>query len=59
MDPDVIWNDWLDAVRHEDTDAAIDHASDLAGWLAMSGFTPREFNAVKFGAFCESNDVEF
>ena len=58
MDPDTTYNEWQDALRHNDLDAAIDHASDLAGWLAMSGFTPREFNAVKFGAFCASNDVE-
>jgi len=58
MDPDQTYSDFLDSVRHGQIDDAIDHASNLQGWMTHGGFTPRHFKAGSFNAFCHDNDVE-
>lgn len=46
MDPQVAWDQLLEAIASKDLDAAEMHAENLTAWLAKDGFAPQIFSRL-------------
>lgn len=46
MDPQVTWDQLLEAIARKDLEAAEIHAENLAEWLNKGGFAPQVFNRL-------------
>ncbi len=46
MDPQVAWDQLLEAIARKDLEAAEIHAENLAGWLTKGGFAPQPFSRL-------------